>query len=390
MDEKYSRMRKIIVVLVVFMGIMDNIMAENPDYLFMIENACKAPSGHNTQPWLFKIRESEIDIYPDFSKELPVVDPTHRELFVSLGCATENLCIAAQEKGYESDVKVVNDSFIRVLLTKDKKRQSDSLLFSQIAVRQTNKSVYSGKEIPEDSINKLKNISIDPSVSVYFYKRGTIDYEKIADRVYAGNSLQMNDEAFKTELTKWMRYNKRHQNKTRDGLSYATFGAPNVPLFLAKFIMSKAINEKTQNKGDRKKIASASHMVLFTTKDNTVEQWVALGRTLERILLRSTQMGIVNAYLNQPNEESNIAKEMASQLQIANEYPTILIRLGYGRKMPYSLRRDFRSCILPVEKSEEHYLGLCYRVIIYISSMMNISKVGIISLTNVHHACICY
>ncbi len=159
----------------------------------------------------------------------------------------------------------------------------------------------------------------------------------------------MNDEAFKTELTKWMRYNKRHQNKTRDGLSYATFGAPNVPLFLAKFIMSMAINEKTQNKGDRKKIASASHMVLFTTKDNTVEQWVTLGRTLERILLRSTQMGIVNAYLNQPNEESNIAKEMASQLQIANEYPTILIRLGYGRKMPYSLRRDFRSCILPVE-----------------------------------------
>ena len=349
MDEKYSRMRKIIVALVVFMGLMDNIMAQNPDYLFMIENACKAPSGHNTQPWLFKIRESEIDIYPDFSKELPVVDPTHRELFVSLGCATENLCIAAQEKGYQPDVKVVNDSFIRVLLTKDKKRQSDPLLFPQIAVRQTNKSVYSGKEIPEDSINKLKNISIDPSVSVYFYKRGTIDYEKIADRVYAGNSLQMNDEAFKTELTKWMRYNKRHQNKTRDGLSYATFGAPNVPLFLAKFIMSKAINEKTQNKGDKKKIASASYMVLFTTKDNTVEQWVALGRTLERILLRSTQMGIANAYLNQPNEESNIAKEMATQLQIRNEYPTILIRLGYGKKMPYSLRRDFRSCILPVE-----------------------------------------
>ena len=53
MDKKYSRMKKIIVVLVVFMGIMDNIMAQTPDYLFMIENACKAPSGHNTQPWLF-------------------------------------------------------------------------------------------------------------------------------------------------------------------------------------------------------------------------------------------------------------------------------------------------------------------------------------------------
>ena len=113
--------------------------------------------------------------------------------------------------------------------------------------------------------------------------------------------------------------------------------------------MSKAINTKTQNKGDRKKIASASHFVLFTTKNNTVEQWVALGRTLERILLRSTQMGIANAYLNQPNEENDITKEMVKQLQISNEYPTILIRLGYGKKIPYSLRRDYRACILPAD-----------------------------------------
>ena len=51
------------------MGVMNNIVAQNSDYLFMIESACKAPSGHNTQPWLFKIGVSEIDIYPDFSKE---------------------------------------------------------------------------------------------------------------------------------------------------------------------------------------------------------------------------------------------------------------------------------------------------------------------------------
>ena len=327
------------------MGVMNNIMTQNSDYLFMIENACKAPSGHNTQPWLFKIRKAEIDIYPDFSKELPVVDHNHRELFVSLGCAVENLCVAAREKGYHTEVKVIKDSFIRVLLTKDKKKQSDSL-FPQIALRQTNRSVYDGREIPEDSIKILKNIPIEPSISIYFYKRGSVNYERLADMVYRGNSLQMNNEAFKTELTTWMRYNKKHQNKTRDGLSYATFGAPNVPRFIAKFVMSKAINEKAQNKEDRKKIASSSHFVLFTTKDDTVEQWVGLGRVLERILLCSTAMGIVNAYLNQPNEESDVAKDMVARLQIPNEHPTILIRLGYGKKMPYSLRRDYKSCIL--------------------------------------------
>ena len=28
-----------------------NIHVQNPDFLFMVEYAIKAPSGHNTQPW---------------------------------------------------------------------------------------------------------------------------------------------------------------------------------------------------------------------------------------------------------------------------------------------------------------------------------------------------
>ena len=37
-----------------------NIHAQNPDFLFMVEYAIKAPSGHNTQPWLFRINENSI------------------------------------------------------------------------------------------------------------------------------------------------------------------------------------------------------------------------------------------------------------------------------------------------------------------------------------------
>ena len=39
-----------------------NIHAQNPDFLFMVEYAIKAPSGHNTQPWLFRINENSIEI----------------------------------------------------------------------------------------------------------------------------------------------------------------------------------------------------------------------------------------------------------------------------------------------------------------------------------------
>ena len=70
----------------------------------MMEQAVKAPSGHNTQPWLFRVQKDRIQILPDMSKSLPAVDPDNRELFISLGCATENLCIAAEAKGYTATV----------------------------------------------------------------------------------------------------------------------------------------------------------------------------------------------------------------------------------------------------------------------------------------------
>lgn len=332
-------MKKIFVTLILFIGMMSNVFAQEPDYLFMIAQAVKAPSGHNTQPWLFKIADGEIDILPDFTKSLPVVDPNHRELFVSLGCAAENLCIAAAHKGYETRVTVTHEGVIKVFLTKQN-HHMESPLFAQIALRQTNRSRYDGRIVPEDSIVSLKNIGAEPFIGVHFFKNGSAEYAAIAEMVYAGNRLQMHNKAFKAELQQWMRYNKKHQDATKDGLSYAVFGAPNVPKFIAKPIMANAINEKKQNKSDGKNMASASHLVLLTSQDNTIEQWVNLGRTLERILLRSTQMGIAHAYLNQPNEEPTLAVELAQRLGLTNEHPTILIRIGYGKLMPYSQRRE--------------------------------------------------
>lgn len=87
------------------------------DYLFMIEQATKAPSGHNTQPWLFRIVEAGIEIHPDKTKTLSIVDGNQREMFISLGCATENLCLAAQTKGYSTQVNIADNGNITVKLS---------------------------------------------------------------------------------------------------------------------------------------------------------------------------------------------------------------------------------------------------------------------------------
>lgn len=327
----------------VFMSI---IHAQSPDFLFMIEQAGKAPSGHNTQPWLFKINEPVIEIHPNFEKSLPVVDFDNRELFISLGCAAENLCIAAIHKGYKPTVSVGQQGVITIHLTKQDTPANIETLIEQIALRQTNRSIYNGKMIAEDTIRLLKSIDTHAEVNIYFYEKGSPEFDTIAQYVFRGNLLQMQDKAFKNELRSWMRYNKKHQDETNDGLSYAVFGAPNLPKFIVKPIMSKAINGKSQNKSDKKKIESSSHFVLFTIQNNNIAEWINLGRTLERFLLKSTGSGIAHAYLNQPNEIRFLSKEMAKAIDIQNGYTAILLRIRYGKKMPYSKRKDIRQLII--------------------------------------------
>ncbi|MEK6883506.1 MAG: nitroreductase, partial [Nanoarchaeota archaeon] len=63
---------------------------------FLLNYAILAPSTHNSQPWLFKIKKSECQMYYDPRLVLPEADPKTRDLHISIGCAVENLILAAK------------------------------------------------------------------------------------------------------------------------------------------------------------------------------------------------------------------------------------------------------------------------------------------------------
>ncbi len=202
------------------------------NFEFLVAQAVKAPSGHNTQPWKFRQSESAVEIHPDFDRRLPVVDPDDRELFVSLGCAAENLCLAAQAKGYKSVVSVGDTGIVTVSLMEEADVKLNPL-FNQIDARQTNRSVYTGEEIALDALRKLQSVCSERGISVHYYAHRTKQFNDIEQYVLQGNTYQMQNKAFKAELKSWMRFNKKHQDQTLDGLSYAVFGAPNVPRWMA-------------------------------------------------------------------------------------------------------------------------------------------------------------
>ena len=70
--------------------------------------ASLAPSGHNSQPWLVKVSgKGEWILGADPRRRLPAVDPSNRELLLSIGAFAENLSIAASVVGYEAQMEVI-------------------------------------------------------------------------------------------------------------------------------------------------------------------------------------------------------------------------------------------------------------------------------------------
>ncbi|MDU1892932.1 MAG: nitroreductase [Dysgonomonas sp.] len=323
--------------------------AQNNDFRKMIGYAVKAPSGHNTQPWKFKIGIDHIQIYPDTSKTLPVVDADHRELYISLGCAAENLCLTANALGYNPQINIDADGVITIYLEKGE-NISVSSLFNQIEKRQTNRSVYDNGMIPNDLLALcMSEIEDEENIHIYMWEKGSAVFDTLKQAVIEGNIVQMDDKVFTDELKLWMRYNKKQSDSQQDGLSYHIYGAPNLPSWISKPVMGSYLNSKKQNKGDIKKMESSSHFVLITSQNESKEEWIHLGMHMERFLLKLTEVGIAHAYMNQPCEVKELKGRLRQTLPVNNEIPQILIRVGYAKAASYSKRKSIDEVIIGEE-----------------------------------------
>ena len=318
--------------------------AQTPDFLTLITAATQAPSGHNSQPWWFETSEHSIVIKPNFEKALPAVDSQHRELFISLGCALENLCLKATQLHYQTEVSISDEGVITIGLQQSA-TVTPNPLAEVIAKRQTNRSEYDHKRIDPALLQSL--VDKTEATGIFTFANGSPLFEQLTQTVLQGNTAQMSDPAFKNELLSWIRFNKKHSESTNDGLSYAVLGAPNLPRWVTEPIVKGSLNAKTQNKTDLKKILSSSDMVLITTEQNDIHTWIQTGRTLERFLLLLTEAGIAHAYLNQPCEVLEVNTSLREKLPVsAPIYPQILLRIGYAKPVAYSKRKDIKEVII--------------------------------------------
>ena len=309
----------------------------------LVRYATLAANGHNTQPWRFAIGDNSIEIHPDVARRLPVVDPQDRELWISLGCALENLLVAARASGYAADVTYPDAAdAIRVRLASDAPQGGP--LFDAVPRRQNTRSAYDGRPVKAADLDPVLATPLGPGVTLRLVSDAG-DMAQLQDYVRQGNLSQYGERAFLDELIHWLRFNQRTALATRDGLYSRCSGNPEVPGWLGRMFVADGKPEQ-QADADAAKLRSSAGALVIATAAEGKSAWVRTGQVYERLALQMTARDIKSAFLNQPIEVAALRWQFASALGLGAAQPQLLVRFGYAADLPRSLRRPVEQVLL--------------------------------------------
>lgn len=310
---------------------------------FLLNYAVLAPSGHNTQPWLFKLVDNAIELYADQTRALPVVDPDDRELIISCGAALFNLKIALRYFGFQDLVEVFPDEQKPDLLARIDighrilAANETKSLFHAIQKRRTNRLPFLDRPLDHFLLSELRLAASSQYTQLQIIPEAS--RTAVIDLIAEGDRLQMANPHFRRELAQWIRpSNSPHH----DGIPGYAQGMEE-RLDAATPLISLAIRSfdfgKPQSAKDRKLAAQAPVLVLLTSRHDGLEDWLATGEALAHLLLRARVADVWASFFNQPIEIAELRPRLTA-LFPEHGYPQILLRLGYAPETKPTPRRS--------------------------------------------------
>jgi hypothetical protein len=313
--------------------------------LDLVRYATLAPSSHNTQCWRFRLAADSVAILPDLDRRCPVVDPDDHHLFVSLGCAAENLVQAAAAAGLDGQARFNATSDGSVDIALEPARAVRSALFEAIPRRQSTRGEYDGRPLANEELRLLEAAGTGEGVRVLLLTERS-RMETLLELVIQGNTAQMRDPAFVAELKQWIRFSYAQAVRHRDGLASAASGNPSLPPWLGRRVFDLVFTEAAENDKYARHLHSSAGVAVFVSEADDQAHWVEAGRAFQRFALQATALGIRTAHLNQPVEVPALRAELARTLGIASGRPDLLVRFGRGPKLPRSLRRPVEAVLV--------------------------------------------
>ena len=310
----------------------------------LVRYATLAPSSHNTQCWQFAVDGSSITILPDLSRRCPVVDPDDHHLFVSLGCAAENLVQAAQALGLQGEVRF-DPARDAVVVALSPAPAVESPWFRAITARQCTRGEYDGQPLSAQELTELERAGSNERVRLLLLTDPAA-MDTVLDFVVQGNTQQLNDPAFVSELKSWIRFSSADAVARGDGLFGKSSGNPTLPSWLGTLMFQFVVTADSENDKYTRQLRSSAGVAVFAAAQADKAHWVDVGRAYERFALQATVMGVRHAHVNMPVELAAMRPVFGSAIGLGQQRPDLVIRFGRGPTMPPSLRRPVEAVLV--------------------------------------------
>ncbi len=306
---------------------------------FLLRYAILAPSSNNSQPWRFAIDGNCVRVLLDERFWLRVCDPDRRELHLSVGCALENLLVAAEHFGFGHCVDYFPDAgdlslaaVVQFAPGGSPSAHRPPVLFEMLTERQTSHRPHLDRPIDDAVLSGLQSCCVEEGIVMRLYAdRST--RRAFSSMVVRGDLLQFADPAFRRELSVW--------------IGQGVFGTPWLTSQLLRLLVRYVDIGRTQSRRDSELILSSPVVgVVASHRDDRTIQ-VKAGQVYERLSLAATALGIRTQPMSQPVEIPELMEELTRLISPPVLFPQHPFRLGYAApERRRTLRRSLNQVLV--------------------------------------------
>ncbi|HEX7337157.1 MAG TPA: hypothetical protein VF252_08115 [Gemmatimonadales bacterium] len=291
---------------------------------FLLRYAILAPSVKNSQPWAFSVQENRIHIVADVGRGQPVADPGRRELYISIGCALENLLVAAEHFGLRHGINYFpepnhEDLAVSVIFAPGgvPSHARAGATLSAILHRHNDNGLFRTAPLPEQLRLRLLACCVEPDLRVHLtddrhFRRWIEALTLEADRI------EFADPAFRKELGYW--------------IGQGVFGAPPLLAQLGRMAVSRIDLGQPVAEQDQAILESAALLGLICAAGDSHLTHIRTGQLFERLWLTATAMGVSVHPMSQTMRRPELRGAVGELLPSPGWIPQHLFRVGFSAR----------------------------------------------------------
>ncbi|HLC44683.1 MAG: hypothetical protein A2722_01755 [Candidatus Doudnabacteria bacterium RIFCSPHIGHO2_01_FULL_50_11] len=314
----------------------------------ILEGAATAPSGENCQPWHVVVKDNSLEIYNVPERDLSLYNVNQLGSMTAHGAFLESLKIAASAEGLEARVRLFPDASQPTLVALVDLVQADisaDPLEKYLRIRATNRKLYDKAPVDAaqyvllktaaDSVASVRTSFIDDQARI----------KDLSDAFSLNERLLFENRALHDFFYSHVRWTEEEDRRYKTGFFIKTLElrGPQQPAFkllrrwgLARFAARLGVSKQIA-KDNAKTYAASAVLAAFLVRQNLPEDFVHIGRAMQRFWLTSTSLGLavqpmtgVLFFMQRLQAESGQAFASSQQALIRSSFARISSAFGAG------------------------------------------------------------